>query len=1166
MCDGNEAASRIAYKLTDLAIIYPITPSSPMAENYETWSEAKKPNLWGAVPEVAAMQSEAGAIGAVHGSLQAGALATTFTASQGLLLMIPNMYKIAGELHPFVMHVSARTVAKHALSIFGDHSDVMACRQTGFAMLASDSVQAAHDLALVAHAAALETRVPMLHFFDGFRTSHEVNMMETIDDDAIAKLIDNGKVDEFRARALTPERPAIRGTAQNPDVFFQASEASNPFYDGVEKVVAKKMAELDRLVGRRYGVVDYAGAKDAEHVVVAMGSACETIEETIKVLNAGGAKLGLVKIRLYRPFPVETFAAALPDSVRKISVLDRTKESGSIGEPLYLDVVAALKETGREGIFVNGGRYGISSKEFTPNMVKAVFEELAKESPKREFTVGINDDVTRLSLGFDNGFRLANKGVSQALFYGLGSDGTVGANKNSIKIITGESGKYGQAYFEYDSKKSGGTTISHLRFSDAPIRAPYLIEAADFLAVHHFPLFYTLDLLKNAKDGGTLLVNSPFARDALWDNIPLEAQKQIIEKKLKIYAINASLVARDSGMGRRINTIMQTAFFHLAGVIPADAAIRAIKKAIEKTYSKKGPEIVEMNYKAVDSAVAGIYKVDVPAKPSENARPRPNVVSSDATEVVKRLQARIIAGEGNGLPVSAFDPDGTFASNTSRYEKRSIAEMVPVWDSVKCIQCGKCALSCPHAAIRTKAALDAGLKDAPKGFKSAKYKTKELGDGLNYIVQCSPEDCTGCTLCAGACPVAAITMTPFLDAAKVESENFKFFETIPYIAREKLNPALPKHTQLMQPLFEYSGACAGCGEAGYIRLVTQLFGDRMMIANATGCSSIYGGNLPTTPYAKNADGFGPAWSNSLFEDNAEYGYGQAVAASRLKQEARRLISGMGAALGDGFVSGILEAKQADDREIGEQRARIAELKRKLADKTDAGARRLLSLADYLVRKSIWIFGGDGWAYDIGYGGLDHVLNMNEDVNVLVLDTEVYSNTGGQQSKSTPKGAGAKFATGGRALAKKDLGLIAMANSNAYVAKIAMGANEAHAIRAIREAESFRGPSLVIAYSPCIAHGFDLSTGPRQAKAAVESGHWELYRFDPRLIAEGKAPLQLDSAPASIDIRDYLLKETRYKAIKAANPERFEAIIKEREFENKYKRKLFEYMCKFKPED
>ncbi len=1176
MCDGNEAVADVAYRLTELAVIYPITPSSPMGENYEVWSSKGVKNIFGLVPEVSEMQSEGGAIGAVHGVLQTGALVTTFTASQGLLLMIPNMYKIAGELFPFVMHVSARTVATHALSIFGDHSDVMSCRQTGFAMLSSNSVQEAHDMAFISHIATLKTRVPFLHFFDGFRTSHEINLIDRISDEVLLNMFDMKAVEEFRARALVPSNPRIRGTAQNPDVFFQAREASNPYYLKVEKVVSDTMKQFESLTGRNYEVVQYTGDPNAEKVIVAMGSACETIEQTILELNEQGEHLGLLKIRLYRPFPVESFGLVLPKSVKKISVLDRTKEPGSIGEPLYMDVVAALKELGRSDIFVNGGRYGISSKEFTPNMVKAVYDELDKDNPKVEFTVGINDDLSKLSLDYNNGFRLNDDGIYSALFYGLGSDGTVGANKNSIKIIMSETDKYGQAYFEYDSKKAGATTKSHLRISDSPVRAPYLINKADFIAVHHFPLFYKLDLLKNIKDEGILLINSPFKKELLWEKLPLEVQQQIIDKKLKLFAINASAVARDSGMGRRINTIMQTVFFHLSSVIDKDKAIGAIKKAIEKTYSKKGIEIVEKNYKAVDNAIDNLYEVDVPAGVSSSAKLRPSVVSSDATDIVKRLHAKIIAGEGDSLPVSAFDADGTFVSATSRYEKSGIAQFVPIWNKDTCIQCGKCAFICPHGAIRTKVLTEEQFKNAPNTFKVAKYKTKELGEDLYYCVQVSPLDCTGCGLCVAGCPVktkqdddsvkTAITMEKIEDHLEEEKTNFEFFETVPYIDRSKLNPALPKHTQLMQPLFEYSGACAGCGEAGYIRLLTQLFGDRMLIANATGCSSIYGGNLPTTPYCVNEKGEGPSWSNSLFEDNAEYGYGHILAIDKLSSDAKVLLKDLASQLGDDFVSAIISSVQNTDVEIEEQKERVKILKQKLGVLKDTKARLLNSIADYLVKKSVWIIGGDGWAYDIGYGGLDHVLNMHHNINVLVLDTEVYSNTGGQASKSTPIGASAKFASNGKLQAKKDLGLIAMSNLNTYVAHIAMGANEMQSVKAIREAESFDGPSLVIAYAPCIAHGIDLLIGPSQQKLAVETGHWPLYRFDPRLVFDGKAPLQMDSKMPVKDIREYLLNENRYKSVKNLNPDAFESMVKTREFENNYKARFYDYMSKFKLDD
>jgi len=1097
MCDGNEAAASIAYRTTSLAIIYPITPSSPMAESYEDWSNKGMPNIWGEIPEVRAMQSEAGAIGAVHGALNSGTLATTFTASQGLLLMIPNMFKIAGELSPFVMHVSARAVAKHALSIFGDHSDVMACRSTGFAMLASNSPQEAHDLALVAHAATLESRVPFLHFFDGFRTSHELNIIEKLDDDIIREMIPQPRVDEFRARALTPENPMIKGTAQNPDVFFQGAEAANPYYNKVEEIVAAAMQKFSKLCGRKYAPVEYAGDKNAEHVIIAMGSACETIEETLPQLPG----VGLIKIRLYRPFPAERLKAALPKSVKRIAVLDRTKESGAIGEPLYLDVKAVISN-----VEIIRGRYGLSSKEFTPAMVKAIAAELSAKKPKPEFTVGIDDDVTKLSLEVPE-FAL-DTGAKTALFYGIGSDGTVGANKNSIKIITSETELYGQAYFEYDSKKSGGTTISHLRFSEKPIRAPYLVSEADFLAVHHFPLFFALDMLKNAKHGATLLINSPFKEDRLWDNLPAEVRGQIVAKNLKVFAINAGAVAADTGMGRRINTIMQTAFFHLSGIIPSDKAIGAIKKAIEKTYAPKGKEVIEKNYKAVDAAIANISKLS----------PCTGGVSSQGPRKPRTVLDKLLHGEGDSLKVSELPPDGAFPTATSRSEKRAISEFAPKWDAPKCVACGKCVFACPHAVIRAKM------------------------DGDKYAIGVSPRDCTGCTLCVAACPASAISMQKY---GEEEEKKWSEFEKLPNAPRGQLTANTPKNISLMEPLFEFPGACAGCGEAGYIRLATQLFGDRMIIANATGCSSIYGGNLPTTPYAKNSAGRGPAWSNSLFEDNAEYGYGQAVAAGKIRRRAEELLKASG--VDDKFKTTLLS---------GATYELTAELK-----KHATGELKLI--ADALVKKSIWIIGGDGWAYDIGYGGLDHILNMNEDVNILVLDTEVYSNTGGQQSKATPRGASAKFATNGRALMKKDLGLIAMANANAYVAKIAMGANEIQTIKAFKEAESFHGPSLIIAYSPCIAHGFDLAKSGSQAKAAVASGHWELYRFDPRRRKNGESPLQLDSPPATIELRDYLLAETRYKTLATSDPERFEEMLATRKAENDYRSKLLRHLTGFK---
>ncbi|MCT4552811.1 MAG: pyruvate:ferredoxin (flavodoxin) oxidoreductase [Alphaproteobacteria bacterium] len=1158
LCDGNEAASDISYRMSEMAVIYPITPSSPMGEYAEAWAAKGNKNIFGNVPEVNMMQSEAGAIGAVHGALQMGSLATTYTASQGLLLMIPNMYKIAGELTPFVMHVAARTIATHALSIFGDHSDVMACRQTGFAMLSSNSVQEAHDLALVSHVATLKTRVPFLHFFDGFRTSHEISRIEKIEDDVLKSMVDMQAIADKKNRALTPENPAIRGTAQNPDVFFQASEARNPFYTNVEEEVQKAMDELAKHTGRKYETVEYYGSEDAEKVIVCMGSAVDTIKEYIDYMTTQGEKIGVINVRLYRPFPVETFAAKLPKTAKKIAVLDRTKELGSIGEPLYLDVLGALMEKDIKDVNVIGGRYGLSSKEFNPACVKAVFDELDAKEPKREFTVGINDDVTNMSLPLDASFRIGgNDDVKAAVFYGLGSDGTVGANKNSIKIIAEEADKYGQAYFVYDSKKSGSFTTSHLRFSDSPIRSEYLVEKADFVACHHFPIITKWDILEKAKDGATLLINSPYKKEALWRNLPSEVQEVILEKKIKVFAINAGVVARDIGLGRRTNTIMQVCFFHLAQVIESEKAIAAIKKFIEKSYMKKGKDVVELNWKAVDAAVEHLYEVDTSA--GVNGDTMADIIEdtkNTASLGTKNVVAQIMRDKGDTLPVSAFSVDGTFESATTQYEKRLIADQVPVWDPEICIQCGKCAIVCPHAAIRTKAYEAAGLEDAPEGFKSADYKTKELGENMKFTVQVSPKDCTGCTLCVDNCPainkmkegMKAINMTPIQDVLEQEDKAWNHFESIPYVDRKKLNPALGKHTQLMQPLFEFSGACAGCGETPYIKLVTQLFGDRMVIANATGCSSIYGGNLPTTPYAKNEDGFGPAWSNSLFEDNAEYGYGMKLAMDKYMQDARQLVVGLKDQLGTELVEGLLEdCATGDDAAIEARRDQVEQLKEKLdtLPRTEE-VNQLMLIADYLTPKSMWMFGGDGWAYDIGYGGLDHVINMNRNVNILVLDTESYSNTGGQMSKSTPKGAIAKFATTGKETQKKDLGMIAMSSGNCYVAKIAMGANEAQMIKAIREAEAFDGPSIIIAYSPCVSHGFDLSNQLAQQKQAVKSGHWDMYRYNPALIEQGKNPLMIDTPMkgSEEELKGYAIKENRYRALSATSPDKFAELMSE----------------------
>ena len=1170
--DGNEFCANVAYRLTDMAVIYPITPSSPMAEYYESWAVKGIKNVFNRVPDVNMMQSEAGAIAAVHGSLMSGVLTTTFTASQGLLLMIPNMYKIAGELTPFVMHVTARTVATHALSIFGDHSDVMACRQTGFAMLASNSIQEVHDMAAIAHASTFKAKVPFMHFFDGFRTSHEVGGIEKLSDDQLCKLMDMDKIEEFNNSALNPEKPFIRGTAQNPDVFFQAREASNPYYNNVIPVVKEKMNLFAELTGRKYNVVDYVGPADADNVIVVMGSGAEVVEETLNFLNSKGEKNGLVKVRLYRPFPVEDFVKALPASVKKIAVLDRTKESGSIGEPLYLDVVASLKEMGRNDIKVIGGRYGLSSKDFNPAMAKAVFDELKSENPKQEFSVGINDDITKLSLTVDDNFEIEDPEMNTALFYGLGSDGTVGANKNSIKIIAEEANMFGQGYFEYDSKKSGSITISHLRFSKHEIHSPYFINKADFIAVHHFPIFYTLDVLARAKNGATLLVNSPFKKEALWKNFPLEVQQQIIEKKINVYAINANNLARDIGMGRRTNTIMQTCFFSIANIINPDVAIASIKKAIEKTYMKKGQAVVETNYKAVDQAISHLYKLDIPASVDKDAEPMPDVLyGENIPDFVKNTTAMIIAGKGNDLPVSAFTADGKFPTATTKYEKRKIATEVPVWDPEICIQCGKCAFVCPHAAIRTKVATDEDLKNAPSLFKHAKYKTKEIGEEYtNYIVQVSPYDCTGCNLCVKNCPALnkevegrkAINMESIEVVGEEENARWDFFQTIPYVEKQKLNSSLMKHTQLMEPLFEFSGACAGCGETPYIKLITQLFGDRMVVANATGCSSIYGGNLPTTPYATNVLGQGPAWANSLFEDNAEFGYGMRLAIDKNVDIAKQLLKELSSEIGDNLVDAIINNTQSDDAKIAEQRKNIQELNNKLSSLSSDKAKLLASYSQYLLKKSVWLFGGDGWAYDIGYGGLDHVINMDRNVNILVLDTEVYSNTGGQQSKSTPLGAGAKFSSAGRKQNKKDLGLIAMAGNNAYVAKIALLANPMQALKAIKEAEAFDGPSIIIAYSPCIAHGYDLMNAEEHEKFAVQSGYWGLYRFNPRLIADGKSPLQIDSKQGENPVEDltkYFQSENRFREVHKSD---MEILVKSRLDGINYDNEFHEHIAKF----
>lgn len=1159
--DGNEACTSVAYRVSEVAAIYPITPSSTMGELADQWASEHRPNLWGVIPDIAEMQSEGGAAGAVHGALQAGALATTFTASQGLLLMIPNMYKIAGELTSFTMHVSARTLATHALSIFGDHSDVMACRQTGFAMLASNSVQEAHDMAAVAHAATLKARVPFLHFFDGFRTSHEVAKIEEMTDDDLRQLIDEDLVKAHRDRALSPDHPTLRGTAQNPDTFFQAQEARNPWHLACPGIVQEAMDRVAKLTGRAYKLFDYHGAADAERVIIVMGSGAETAHETVDYLNAQGAKLGLLKVRLYRPFSIDAFVAALPPTVRAIAVLDRTKEAGSIGEPLYLDVLAALMEAKAQGLrataadpVVIGGRYGLASKEFTPAMVKAVFDELALPRPRLHFTVGITDDVTGLSLPVDDGFHLPQGAVKRALFFGLGADGTVGANKNSIKIIAEQAGFYGQGYFVYDSKKSGAITISHLRFSPAPIRSAYLLDQADFVACHHFVFLDKYDVLEHAAPGAKFLVNSPYSKDELWDQFPREVQQEILDKDIAVYTIDARKVAQAAGMGLRINTIMQTCFFALSEVLPKDEAIKHIKKAIEKTYGRKSDKLVAKNFEAVDMALAHLEQVTIPGKVSAT-RTRPAMVPQNAPEFVQRVTAMMLAGKGDLLPVSAFPPDGTWPMGTARFERRNIAAELPVWDASLCIQCNKCTLVCPHAAIRAKLAQPADLDKAPGALKHVPYKGVEF-KGAEYLLQVAPEDCTGCTLCVKVCPGKdkkdptrlALHMQDKHAILAEEKDNWSFFLDLPEADRSVLAKPTVKTAQFLQPLFEFSGACLGCGETPYVKLLTQLYGDRLLMANATGCSSIFGGNLPTTPYATNCDGRGPAWANSLFEDNAEFGLGFRLAVDNHHRHAKLLLAAL-TAIGqvpEQLANAVLHASQLDDAEITAQRSRVAELKTVLSGLASPDAARLLHLADYLVEKVVWIVGGDGWAYDIGFGGLDHILASGKNVNILVMDTEVYSNTGGQQSKATPLAATAKFAVAGKSMPKKDLGMMAMAYDDVYVANVAFGSKDVQAMRAIQDAVSYPGVSLIVAYAHCIAHGYDLSHGLDQQRLAVESGYWPLFRWDPRKLGTAEHPLTLDSKEPAGHLYDFLKGEARFTMVERADPERFQHLVSEAE--------------------
>lgn len=1177
--DANEAVARVAHKVNEVIAIYPITPASPMGEWADAWSMAGKKNIWGSVPSVVEMQSEGGAAGAVHGALQTGALTTTFTASQGLLLMMPNLFKIAGELTPMVIHVAARSIATHALSIFGDHSDVMAVRGTGFGMLASNSVQEAMDLALISHAATLQSRIPFIHFFDGFRTSHEIQKIVEVTEEQMRAMIDDQYVIAHRDRALTPDAPVIRGTAQNPDVFFQSREAVNTYYLACPDIVQKVMDRFAELTGRSYHLFDYHGAEDAERVLIMMGSGAETAHETVDRLTKNGEKVGLLKVRLYRPFDTAALIEALPETVQSIAVLDRTKEAGSTGEPLYQDIVTAFREMTdqerpkfRENPKIIGGRYGLSSKEFTPAMVKGVFDELKKEKPKNHFTIGIHDDITNTSLSFNGEKKEKEKDLYEAVFFGLGSDGTVSANKNSIKIIGEQTDNYVQGYFVYDSKKSGAMTTSHLRFGKQPIHSTYLIKEADFVACHQHTFLDKFDMLKYAKEGATFLLNTPWPKEQVWNFLPREVQEQIIKKELKFYCVDAYKVARESGVGDRINTVMQACFFGISNILDRETAILQIKEAIKKTYGKKGREIAESNYRAVDNALANLYEVDLPKHDSgadtlTSSRSMRAMVPEEAPEFVKDVIAEIIAGQGDDLPVSAFPADGTFESGTSKWEKRNITQQIPVLDPDICIQCSKCVMVCPHSVIRVKAYDESYLEAAPESFKYMDAKGREWPDQTKISIQVSPEDCTGCELCVEVCPVKnkenvglkALNMDWVDTLMEQEKENWSFFLDLPEYDRTKLNTGTVKESQYLQPLFEFSGACSGCGETPYIKLATQLFGDRMVVANATGCSSIYGGNLPTTPWTKNADGLGPAWSNSLFEDNAEFGLGFRITIDKQTQQARELLQKVNGSVPSDLTKSILEADQSMEVGIIEQRKRVRDLKEILSNSESPTADMLESLADYLVRKSVWIIGGDGWAYDIGYGGLDHVLASGRDVNILVLDTEVYSNTGGQRSKATPLGAVAKFAAGGKESPKKDLGLMAVSTGNAYVARVAMGANDKQTLKALIEAEQYPGPSLIIAYSHCIAHGYNMKYGLNQQKLAVESGYWPLFRYNPLLAKEGKNPFQLDSRPPKILFKDYAYNEMRYLMLSKSDPKTAKALMHQAQEEVDNRWKLYEKM-------
>jgi len=1146
--DGNEAAARVAYALSEVVAIYPITPASPMGELADTWAAGDRTNLWGGVPDIVEMQSEAGAAGALHGALQAGSLATTFTASQGLLLMLPNMFKIAGELTPAVIHVAARALATHALSIFGDHSDVMAARTTGWAMLAASSVQEAHDFAAVAHAATLRSRVPFLHFFDGFRTSHEINRVDLLSDDDLRSLVLDSDIAAHKDRRLRPTAPVIRGTAQNPDVFFQGREAANTYHDAVPGIVAEVFDELATLTGRRYELAEYHGAADADRVVVIMGSGAGAVRETVDALVAAGERVGVLTLRLFRPFPTDAVLAALPDTVRSIAVLDRTKEPGSVGEPLLQDLVTTLADADRSSVRVIGGRYGLGSKEFTPGMVKAVFDELAAPTPRRRFTVGIVDDVTHLSLDVDPDFRVDSPHKS-AVFYALGSDGTVGANKSSVKIIGDEPGLQAQGYFVYDSKKSGSMTVSHLRYGPHEIHSTYLVEAADLVACHQFGLLDRFDVLELAKPGGTLLLNAPYPAEEVWEHLPPAIRSEIVAKRLEVYSIDAARIARELGMPGRINTVMQPCFFALADVMPIEQAIEAIKRSVDKTYGRRGRLVVERNHAAVDRALGEMVRVAVPATESgaadgeERAAGFALAAPPHERDFVERVTATMIAGKGDLLPVSALPVDGTFPTGTTQFEKRALADQIPIWEPDLCIDCGKCAVVCPHAAIRMKVYEPDALATAPPDFPTKSFRSREL-DGYSLTVQVAPDDCTGCGICVDVCPAKdksevkrkSINMRAVDEHRDTERQRWDFFASIPELDRASVSHDTVKNSQLLQPLFEFSGACSGCGETPYLKLLTQLFGDRLVVANATGCSSIYGGNLPTTPYTKNAAGLGPAWANSLFEDNAEFGLGIRLGIEHHQHEAERLVDDLAGAIGPELVTALLANTQPTEAEVVAQRGRVAALRERLATIDDDRARRLESIADELVRSSTWIVGGDGWAYDIGYGGVDHVLGSGRNVNLLVLDTEVYSNTGGQASKSTPLGAVAKFATAGKPTGKKDLGAIARSYGNVYVAQIALGGSEVQTVKALLEADAWDGPSLVIAYSTCIAHGIDMTTSMAHQKDAVKSGYWPLYRFRPS-VEEHEHPFQLDSGAPSMPLREFALKEARYSMLARTDPER-----------------------------